>query len=106
MAGGKRAHSLEPRRQLIVKSLLAGFATTAVTYLAALACAAAQLHSAVVVLAWPSFALGTLLPTGEPVTSGSPSSPCWPLATLGIAWLIYSSLWYFWFGRRRITAGV
>jgi hypothetical protein len=95
-----QAHSASLWRRPIVNALLAGFATTVLTYLVALACAAAQLHSAVVVLAWPTFALTRLLPPGEPVTSGSPSSPWWPLATVAVAWVIYSSLWYFWLGRQ------
>ena len=89
-----------PRRPFIAASLF-GVATTAITYGAALACAAAQLHSAVVALAWPTFALTRLLPPGAPVTSGSLENP-WPLlASIALAWLIYSSLWYLWLGRRR-----
>jgi hypothetical protein len=105
MASVTKAHSATPRRRLIIKSLAAGFATTAATYLLALACVAAQLHSLVVVLAWPAFALTRLLPPGELVTPDSPSSPWQPLAAVGIAWLIYSSLWYFWLGRRQVRAG-
>jgi hypothetical protein len=95
---------IPPRRRPFVSALLLGFVTTAITYGVALACAAAQLHSAVVILAWPTFALIGLLPPGAPVTSDSPENP-WPLlASIAVAWLIYSSLWYFWLGRRRYTA--
>jgi hypothetical protein len=99
------AHSTTSKSQSplrpVVAALLLGFVTTAVTYGAALACAAAQLHSAVVIFAWPTFALTGLLPAGEAVTSDSPENP-WPaLASVALAWLIYSALWYLWLGRRR-----
>ena len=88
-----------PRRPFVV-AIFWGLATTAINYGAALACAAAQLHSAVVALAWPTFALTRLLPPGAPVTSGSPENP-WPaLASIALAWLIYAFLWYLWLGRR------
>jgi hypothetical protein len=88
------------RGKLFVKSTLAGLSITIATYLAALACAAAQLHSAVVVLAWPSFVVTRLLPPGEPVTCCSPSSPLLLLTTVGVAWLFYSAVCYIWFSRR------
>ena len=101
VATGSQKQPPSPRRRLVTKSLLVGLTITVATYLAALACAAAQLHSAAVFLAWPTFVLTGLMPPGEPVTSGSPSDPWWPLATVGVAWLIYSSLCYYWLGRRR-----
>ena len=102
-AHSKTAENSQRRRPFVVVLVL-GFVTTAITYGAALACAAAQLHSAVVILAWPTFALTRLLPPSAPVTSGSPENP-WPLlASVALAWLIYSSLWYLWLGRRRSMA--
>jgi hypothetical protein len=85
-------------------ALLAGAAITLATYGAALVCAWAQLHSAVVVLAWPTFALVTLFPASEPVTYNSPASP-WPaLGTIVVAWLFYSAVCQLWLRRRRAPA--
>jgi len=100
---GIRSITLEStrRRRPLIVSLSLGLATVVITYGAALACAAVQLHSAVVILMWPSFTLIRLLPAGAPVTSDSPENP-WPmLASVALAWLVYSSLWYLWLGRRR-----
>ena len=83
-----------------LKALLAGFLIMLGTYLAALACAAAQLHSAVVILMWPTFLLTRLMPAGEPVTPDTPSGLWLPLAGIAFAWLIYSVATYFWLGRR------
>ena len=94
------SHCRSVQGRHIVKAMIAGLAITLATYLAALACAAAQLHSAVVVLAWPTFAITRLLPPGEPVTCCSPSSPWLLFSTVGVAWLIYSVASYFWFNRR------
>lgn len=85
-------------------ALVLGFVTTMLTYGSALAFAAAQLHTAVVILAWPTFVLVRLLPPGPPVTSGSPQTPWLMPGSVVVAWLMYSTLWYFWLGRRRYTA--
>ena len=89
-----------------LKAVFAGFAITVATYLAALACAAAQLHSAVSLLLWPSTVLAHLLDDGTPVTFDSPS-PLWqPLAHFALAWLIYSTASFFWLSRKREPADV
>ena len=87
------------------KALLAGGLITLGTYSLALVCAVAQLHTAVVALAWPTFAITGLLPPGEPVTYDSPSSPWLPLSTLLVAWVFYSAVWYIWHRYRNVTAG-
>jgi hypothetical protein len=89
----------------LILSALAGLAITVTTYLAALACAAMQFHTAVVVLAWPSFALTRILPAGEPVTSDSPSTLWLPVTGFALAWIIYSSASFYLFRRRRLSSG-
>jgi hypothetical protein len=90
----------------LLRAVLAGFVISVATYLAALACAAAQLHSAVALLLWPSSVLGKLLDDGTPVTFGSPS-PLWqPLAHFALAWLLYSVASFFWLSRKETSADV
>ena len=72
------------------KAIAFGLLVTVTTYLAAMASAAAQHITAAIVLAWPMFVVLKALPAGEDVTTGSPSNP-WPfLASVALAWLIYS----------------
>ena len=88
-----------------LRAVLYGLAIAVATYLAALACAAAQLHAAVVALMWPTSVLTRLFPPGEPVTYDSPSTPWLPLAGFALAWLIYSVASFYWLRRRHISAG-
>ena len=77
-----------------MKASSIGLVVTVATFGAAAICYAQQLHTAVVILAWPFFIFIQLIPAGEPVTTGSPSES-WPaIAGLAFGWLIYSSIAY------------
>ena len=80
---------------------MVGLITAVMTYLAAFACASAQLYGAVVFLLWPNVVLSEIMPDGEPVTPDSPSSLWLPIASFTLAWLVYSVASFYWPSRRR-----
>ncbi len=98
------ATSIAANRYLI-KALLLGFVITIFSYLIAFVCFAAQLHTAVSVLLWPSFVLTQVLPDTGLVTSGSLSSAWLPIADFTLALLVYSAASFYWLRHRHISAG-
>ena len=86
-----------------LKASFIGLIVTVASYATALIFAAAQLHTAVVIFAWPIFMFLRMQPAGEPVTTGSPSNP-WPLIVGAIfGWLLYSTVSYFWLWIRSLS---
>ena len=83
-----------------LKALLVGLLAMTASLAAMLMCAAAQLHTAVVIFGWPIFLMARALSTGEPVAGDSPENP-WPLVVgLAFGWLVYSSLAFYWLRQR------